>query len=86
MSQQYRAKITSKGQITLPRQVREELGVQDGDSIVFAVEAGEIQVLPVRDSSPFSHYQGIGNLGIDDGREEIDAWLRDVRGHAANSD
>jgi antitoxin PrlF len=84
MNQTYRAKITSKGQITLPRQVREELGVQEGDSIIFAVEDGEIQVLPARDSSPFSRFQGIGNPGLDDGREGIDAWIRDARGHATN--
>jgi AbrB family looped-hinge helix DNA binding protein len=85
MIQTFRAKITSKGQITLPRQVREELGVREGDSIVFAVEAGTIQVLPVRAGSPFSRFQGIGNPGLDAGREGIDAWIRDARGHATDS-
>lgn len=86
MGQQFQAKITSKGQITLPRKVREELGVQAGDTIVFEVGAGGIHVRPVRESSPFGRYQGIGNPGIDGGREGIDAWMRNVRGHATNSD
>ena len=30
-----RAKVTSKGQITLPKQVRDELGLAPGDSVSF---------------------------------------------------
>jgi len=32
------AKITSKGQVTLPRVVREALGIKMGDEVVFRVE------------------------------------------------
>jgi antitoxin PrlF len=32
------AKLTSKGQITVPKAVREALGVAEGDEIVFRVE------------------------------------------------
>ena len=32
------AKITSKGQITIPKAVRDALGVGEGDSLVFRVE------------------------------------------------
>lgn len=32
------AKLTSKGQVTLPKQVREALGLKTGDSVVFRVE------------------------------------------------
>ncbi len=32
------ARITSKGQVTIPRAVREALGVQAGDALVFRVE------------------------------------------------
>jgi antitoxin PrlF len=31
----YRAKITSKGQITLPAELRKALGVEPGDGVVF---------------------------------------------------
>ena len=33
------AKLTSKGQVTLPKQVREALGLKTGDQVVFRVEA-----------------------------------------------
>ncbi len=32
-----RAKVTSKGQVTIPVEVRRELGVQEGDTLVFEV-------------------------------------------------
>ena len=32
------AKVTSKGQLTIPKAVREALGIQVGDEVVFRVE------------------------------------------------
>lgn len=32
------AKVTSKGQVTLPKAVREALGIHEGDAVVFRVE------------------------------------------------
>lgn len=32
------ARLTSKGQITIPKAVREALGLRDGDEVVFRVE------------------------------------------------
>lgn len=32
------AKVTSKGQVTVPRSVREALGIEAGDQVVFRVE------------------------------------------------
>ncbi len=32
------AKITSKGQVTLPKAVRDALGIKTGDAVVFRVE------------------------------------------------
>lgn len=32
------AKVTSKGQVTVPKAVREALGISEGDEVVFRVE------------------------------------------------
>jgi AbrB family looped-hinge helix DNA binding protein len=32
------AKVTSKGQVTLPKAVRDALGIREGDELVFRVE------------------------------------------------
>lgn len=39
------AKITSKGQITIPIDIRRKLGVKEGDKILFIEEAGRIYIL-----------------------------------------
>ena len=36
------AKITTRGQITIPVEVRKKLGVRDGDKVVFIEEGGRI--------------------------------------------
>jgi len=42
------AKITSKGQITVPKEVREALGVGTGDRLHFTVGDGQAVVTPIR--------------------------------------
>ncbi len=77
---QKQAKITSKGQVTVPHEIRRALGVQSGDRLIF--ESGEegVRVRPVRRKSPFTKYRGIGNPGIPSGRRAINRWLRETRG------
>ena len=36
------AKITLRGQITIPRQIRNRLGVKDGDKVIFIEENGRV--------------------------------------------
>ena len=40
--------ISKKGQTTLPKPVREALGVQAGDRVRYVVFEGEVRILPVR--------------------------------------
>ena len=40
--------ITSKGQTTLPKSVREALGVRPGDRVRYVVSGDEVRILPVR--------------------------------------
>jgi len=74
------AKVTSKGQITVPREVRRLLGIGAGDRVRFEHDERGVRMLPVRSRSAFAKYRGIGNPGIGPGREGIIRWLRELRG------
>ena len=39
------AKVTSKGQITIPVEIRKKLGIKNGDKILFIEEAGKIYMI-----------------------------------------
>lgn len=64
-----RAKVTSKGQVTIPKPVREALDLQEGDELLFRVErsralvaktpnflelAGSVPVQPAKRSTPWA--------------------------------
>jgi AbrB family looped-hinge helix DNA binding protein len=74
------AKITSKGQITVPKRIRTRLGVKEGDLLAFDDDGDKVVVRPVRKVSPFEKYRGIGNKGIGLGREAVIRYVRDMRG------
>jgi antitoxin PrlF len=44
MSGTFRSRITSKGQVTIPVELRRELGLEPGDRVEFVRENGSIQV------------------------------------------
>ena len=74
------AKITSKGQVTIPREVRRRLGVRAGDKLLFEEDDAGVRVSAVRKESPFAKYMGIGNPGIGKGRKGIQKWMGELRG------
>jgi AbrB family looped-hinge helix DNA binding protein len=43
-----RARITSQGQITVPKAIRDRLGLKPGDDVEFADRDGEIVLVPRR--------------------------------------
>jgi antitoxin PrlF len=77
---QSNAKITSKGQITIPLKVRKALGVKEGDKLVFEQNGAEMIVRPEKKrKSRFAKYAGIGNPGIGKGREAVIRFVRELR-------
>lgn len=38
------SRLTSKGQATIPKAIREELGLRAGDRISFRVESGRVEI------------------------------------------
>jgi AbrB family looped-hinge helix DNA binding protein len=75
-----KAKITSKGQITLPAAVREALHVGTGDVVAFEVHAGGVNVVPEHRPDRFAAFVGKYRSGKGKTAEEVDSWLRELRG------
>ncbi len=76
---QKQARLASKGQITVPRDIRRALGVRPGDRLLFESDRAGIRVRPVRAKSPFEKYRGIGTPGIPSGRKAVRDWARQLR-------
>jgi AbrB family looped-hinge helix DNA binding protein len=77
---QARAKLTSKGQITLPSVVRKRMGVGTGDTLIFETKGKEIVVSPQKAENVFSEFRGSGTPGIGPGKKAVLEWVREVRG------
>lgn len=74
--------ISSKGQITVPVEVRRRLGIKTGDRVEFVFEGGRTVVRPARnDKSPFTQF--VGALPAFKSRREINAWIRDLRAESS---
>lgn len=42
-----KSKLTSKSQVTIPKKVREFLGINPGDQVAFKIEGDTVRVVPV---------------------------------------
>jgi AbrB family looped-hinge helix DNA binding protein len=75
----YSSTISSKGQVTVPHEVRNRLGLATGDKVDFVIEGDRTVIRPSRsEEDPFEKYRGI--LGPFPGGEEgIKAWIADMR-------
>ena len=43
------AKLTSKGQVTIPKSVRDTLGLREGDTVLFRVDGGRAVIAKTAD-------------------------------------
>ena len=76
------ATVTSKGQVTIPVEVRRRLGVKAGDKLRFEPHNGTFRVVRDAAENVFEKWRGIGSFpGMGKGRDAIVAYFRDLRGH-----
>ncbi len=52
------ARVTSKGQVTIPKDVRESMGLEPGDQIEFVKERKGFRVVKRPARSPFDEFLG----------------------------
>ena len=72
------AKVTSKGQITLPKVIRERLGVHPGEDVGFEEKDNLLIISKVVSKSPFDKW--VGKLKHLKGQRSDDL-VREARGH-----
>lgn len=71
-------KLTSKGQTTVPTEIRNILGVKAGDHIEYVTETdGTITLRKAQHG--LENLRGIIKLGFPVTSADIDEWCRDVR-------
>jgi AbrB family looped-hinge helix DNA binding protein len=75
----YSSTLTSKGQVTIPKEVRIRLGLKEGERVEFVTDGDQTIIRPARaQESPFAKYQGI--LGtFPGGIPEINKWIAEMR-------
>ena len=71
--------VSTKGQVTIPHEIRQRLGLKEGDRVEFITEEGVTIIRPARTiTNPFEEF--VGALGtFSGGKEEINAWVADLR-------
>jgi antitoxin PrlF len=72
------ARVTSKGQVTIPKVVRERLGVHPGEDVGFEEKDGLLVVSKVVTKSPFDKW--VGKLKHLKGQRSDDL-VKEARGH-----
>jgi AbrB family looped-hinge helix DNA binding protein len=70
--------ISSKGQMTVPLEIRHRLGLKEGDRVEFVVDGGRTIMRPAQaPGNPFEKY--IGALPAFDNRQQINEWVASLR-------
>lgn len=67
------ARMTSKGQVTVPKAVREALGIEAGDEVVFRVEGNRAVLARTREFLELA-----GSISVPAGKRNV-AWDEVVR-------
>jgi AbrB family looped-hinge helix DNA binding protein len=55
-------RVTSKGQVTIPRDLRELAGIEPNSEVVFTVEDGKLIVAPKKDPSRLQERQRLDDF------------------------
>jgi antitoxin PrlF len=74
--------LSSKGQITIPLEIRRRLGLKEGDRVEFVVEGERTIIRPAQSpKNPFEKY--LGALPAFRSEREMNAWVSSLRDEEA---
>jgi AbrB family looped-hinge helix DNA binding protein len=72
-----KAKLTSKGQVTVPKSCRDKLGLREGTVLDFEAVDGVLVARKVQTEDPFHKWRGKGRLPVG---KNVDEYLKRIRG------
>ncbi len=75
MARKMRAKVAERGQVTIPKRLRERLGVKPGTILEFSEETGRLIAVKVSGADPVEQVYGCLGKGFD-----TDAFMTRIRG------
>ncbi|MEJ7714796.1 MAG: AbrB/MazE/SpoVT family DNA-binding domain-containing protein [Thermoleophilaceae bacterium] len=70
-----KAIVSEKGQVTIPKRLRERLGIRPGETLEFEDDDGRLIATKASDRDPVDEVYGI--LELEGG---TDAWMNELRG------
>ncbi len=70
-----RAIVSEKGQVTIPKRLRERLGIRPGETLEFEDDDGRLIATKASDRDPVDELYGV--LALEGG---TDAWMNELRG------
>lgn len=69
--------VSEKGQVTIPKALREQLGLTTGTVLDFKCEKGRLIAVKEVDENPFSKWRGKGKFPIGNSASEYLKAIRD---------
>ena len=72
-----KVKITYKGQVTIPKKIRNALAIKEGDSVIFSVEGDHAVVMPIRKKALVDFYGSLSATRPYPGQEAIRKEVHD---------
>lgn len=67
-------KVTAKGQVTIPKEIREKLGIHPGDDVEFEERDGTV-ILKKDTDNPFERWRGVAETD-----QSVDERMGELRG------
>ncbi len=72
-----KATVSEKGQVTIPKQLRDRLGIEPGQQLEFSEEGGRLIARKVRPTTGIDAVWGILALDV-----SVDTFVEELRGPA----
>ena len=82
------AKVTSKGQITIPVAIRRALGVKDGDKVMFIEQDGKVIMMNASLNALLEAQQaftGVADAMRLDGEQDVVDMVKEIRAERSSS-